>query len=58
MERDCTKRLSNFMYKTSIYICIGSNLIEASLKGSSAFLENVAICCEQNPSKKLFCNIC
>lgn len=31
------------MYKASIYIYIGSNFIEASLKGSSAFLENVAM---------------
>lgn len=58
MEQDCTKRHSSFMYKDSIYICIGSNLIEASLKGSSAFVENVAICYERNPSKKLFFNIC
>lgn len=43
MERDCTKRLFSFMYKVSIYIRIGSNCIDASPKGSYAFLENVAI---------------
>lgn len=43
MERDGTKRLYSFMYKFSIYICIGSNFIEASLKCSSALVENVAM---------------